>query len=367
MKRFLWISGLVLVLAGIGLTLFLTWAHFNGSLGHICGEGSACQSVLTSEYATVAGLPTALYGLIFYVFFFSGILAYPLTHEQGESFVLNTLLGLSGTAFVVSVLLMSYSMIGLSGFCFYCGISFGLVTLLFMGTLFWRIRGAREGEFSVSSITSWQGLTAGLAVLLVVMIGVSIHFYGQQPQQSSESKTLREARLLAYDSRSVGSPNAPIRVVEFFDLECPACQQFTNQVFPKIKRQYIDTGEVLWTFRFFPLPRHHKHALEAHTALSMVPPSDFLDAKKNIMENTNRWVSRSVNDPQPFLRGVLSNYGLGEATFSDRMRDHLLKQRNGYAQFGIQSTPSFMVNGELVTGGRPITYWQQLFSEIGDE
>lgn len=275
MKKFLWISGLILALAGIGVTLFLTYGHFNGTIGRLCGEGSACQTVLTSEYATVAGLPTALYGFVFYLTFFVGLLCYPVTHDRGQSFVLNGLLGLSTGAFLVSLSLIGLSFSVFNDLCFYCGISFTLVTLLFMGTVFWWIRGGREGEFETSSTTTWQGIAAGMLVLSLITIGLSIQWSGSGETGESEQlrKIQREASILAYDERSVGSPTAPIRVVEFYDLECPACQHFTNNVFPKIKRQYIDQGQVLWTFRSFPLAQHHPHAIEAHTALSMIPPS----------------------------------------------------------------------------------------------
>lgn len=367
MKKILWYSGLVLAIAGIGLTLFLTWAHFNGSIGNVCAEGSGCQSVLNSEWATVAGLPTALYGFIFYGFLFTGILVYPLTHRQGQSFVLNGLLVTSTAGFLVSFLLMGYALTTLNSLCLYCGISFGLVTLLFLGLLFWRIRGGRQEEFTVESVTKWQGVAAGIFVMFVISLGLTFHFYSQPAPSSSLEDDKREKQFLTYGERAIGSPDAPVRVVEFFDLECPACQQFTSQVFPQIKQEFIDSGQVLWTFRAFPIPQHHEHALEAHTALSMVAPNQFLEAKKQIMTNPNQWVSSRVDDPTPFLKQVLADHGIQDVEFPREMGNHLIDRRNTYNRWGINRTPSFLVNGRIVSGGRPFSFWQQYLNQLIEE
>jgi len=364
LKRTLWFTGLALTLFGIALTLFLTWAHFTGSIGAICGSGSNCQAVLTSEYSTFVGLPTALYGLLYYILSFGLILVYPVANSRGRGYLMNGLLGLTTTAFVISTFLMGYSISSLDQFCMYCGISFTLSTLLFFGTVFWKVRGGRKEEFIVDSVSGWQAFSTVMAIALLISVGLSVYFYQRTPDNPSTQSATLEAKALAYENRSVGSPTAPIRVIEFFDLECPACQKFSNQVFPKIKKQYIDTGKVLWTFRDFPLAQHHPHALEAHAALSLVPPRHFPGAKKQIMKESSRWVSTRVNDPTPYFRSILTNYGVKNPTFSDELQQFILKRRDAFHKMGVSQTPSFFVNGRLVAGGRPISFWQQLFEKL---
>lgn len=54
----------------------------------------------------------------------------------------------------------------------------------------------------------------------------------------------------------LGSPDAPVTIVEFMDYECPFCQGYGQKVFPQLRQRYIDTGQVRYVARDLPLPRH---------------------------------------------------------------------------------------------------------------
>ena len=45
----------------------------------------------------------------------------------------------------------------------------------------------------------------------------------------------------------LGNPDSPVKVVLFIDFRCTGCRQFEEQVFPLIKRRYIDTGKIDYT------------------------------------------------------------------------------------------------------------------------
>ena len=48
---------------------------------------------------------------------------------------------------------------------------------------------------------------------------------------------------------SLGNPNAPVHVVEYLSLTCPHCARFSLDVFPELRKKYIDTGRVYFTVR----------------------------------------------------------------------------------------------------------------------
>ena len=70
------------------------------------------------------------------------------------------------------------------------------------------------------------------------------------------------ASLLAIskDDRILGSPTAPITIVEYASLTCPHCAHFTDEVLPEIKKKWIDTGKVKLVLRDFPLDDEAVHA-----------------------------------------------------------------------------------------------------------
>lgn len=74
------------------------------------------------------------------------------------------------------------------------------------------------------------------------------------------------AQFLALKPLSVGSAQAPVMVVEFSDYQCPFCQRYAEEMFPQIKKDYIDTNQVLWLHMHYPLS-FHKNAWPMATAV----------------------------------------------------------------------------------------------------
>lgn len=64
----------------------------------------------------------------------------------------------------------------------------------------------------------------------------------------------------------LGNPEAPVTIVEFTDLQCPFCREFSIGAFPELKRTYIDTGKVRYISRDLPLTNLHPLAVAAARA-----------------------------------------------------------------------------------------------------
>jgi len=362
MTRWLRWSGVGVSAAGAGLALFLTWMDRQGAIGRICGPGGGCEQILTSAYSEWMGLPTALYGAFFYLGVLLLLLIFPLLQESGRELVLNLLLAGTGAAAVISLGLTLYGLYGVGTSCVYCLTSLGLVMLLLGLLAAARVRGGRLGRFQGGSRGVWQGaaLAALAAALLLGGLLVQQLFFApaRGPSQADPARQ-RMIRALAPDGVSLGDPAAPVRVVEFFDLACPHCQRFTLEVFPKIRRRYIASGDVLWTFRSFPLPRSHPHSLYAHAVLESLPPPAFLSAKKRIMRQAARWDARRNASPVPYFRSLRKHLGLNARSGPpEALGRRLLRRRRLYGRLGIRQTPSFLVNGELVEGGRSFSEWR---------
>ena len=57
---------------------------------------------------------------------------------------------------------------------------------------------------------------------------------------------------------ALGDPAAPVTIVEFIDYQCPYCQGYAKNTFPRLKASYIDTGKVRYVARDFPLAKHER-------------------------------------------------------------------------------------------------------------
>jgi protein-disulfide isomerase len=66
---------------------------------------------------------------------------------------------------------------------------------------------------------------------------------------------------------SYGKTDAKVIIVEFSDYQCPFCARYSNETFPQIDRDYIQTGRVKYVFRDFPIESIHPQAFKAHEAV----------------------------------------------------------------------------------------------------
>lgn len=129
-------TALVASLVGFADALYLTVSHYR-QLVPPCSIGS-CETVLTSRFATVAGMPISLGGVIGYVIVVFLLLLYI---DNKNTKLLKWVAVLAAISFVVSVVLVSLQAFALGAFCLYCLLSAACDTVLFLATLpFWKIK-----------------------------------------------------------------------------------------------------------------------------------------------------------------------------------------------------------------------------------
>ena len=113
---------------------------------------------------------------------------------------------------------------------------------------------------------SMVGLLAGVFLGIGGTVVVEMLLEQRQPSKpQARAIPALTSPLLLQGEPALGDPNAPLTIVEFSDFECSYCRRFYEQVMPKLKRDYIDTGLVRFVHKDLPLP-FHPHALPAAAA-----------------------------------------------------------------------------------------------------
>jgi protein-disulfide isomerase len=93
---------------------------------------------------------------------------------------------------------------------------------------------------------------AAVVVLVAVVIGVAISFGGGRPGTRALSGAVATSALLnglPQHGNVLGSPSAPVTVVEYADLQCPYCRDFDTQWTPGLVDRYVRSGKVKVVFR----------------------------------------------------------------------------------------------------------------------
>lgn len=153
--------------------------------------------------------------------------------------------------------------------------------------------------------------------------------------------------------RSTGQANAPVVVQEFFSLTCGHCANFHNDVWPQVRRQLVETGQVRMVWRDFPLDGI---ALLASAVARAMPADRYEAFLTALFQTQSRWAFAQGRQAEELAR-VAALAGMDREAFNAVAADQdfhrgILSQRlAAEQQYQIRATPSFTFNGRLHTGG----------------
>jgi len=155
----------------------------------------------------------------------------------------------------------------------------------------------------------------------------------------------------ALQSQTMGNESAPIKMIEFASLTCGHCAKFHNEVFPKLKKDYIDNGKIYFTYQDFPLD---KFALKASVIARCSGKEKYFSFLKVLYKKQKDWTSSQ--DPFKSLLkiaklGGLKNDEIKVCVSNKSIEDGILKNRlNSTKKFEIKATPTIYINGKKYDG-----------------
>ena len=145
-----------------------------------------------------------------------------------------------------------------------------------------------------------------------------------------------------------GSPDAKIQLIIYESLTCSHCADFHKDVYPQLKKEFIDTGIVKIVFRHFPLD------IAALNASKVAQCNN--DGKPTLLHflfsNQEKWVAgKTVNDVNENLKKLLKdeniNIDFEKCTNDKNIEDYVLNDRiEGVKKFKVNATPTLIINNK---------------------
>jgi protein-disulfide isomerase len=163
-----------------------------------------------------------------------------------------------------------------------------------------------------------------------------------------------EAPQISPDDRVLGKADAPITIFEFFSLTCPHCADFEEHTYPKIKADWVDTGKAKIVYRDYPLDGN---ALKAAMVARCAPPERYAAFVEVLFQQQMVWGPQK--DPTEALKKIAALGGIGPDEFEKCINDQELSKKivageyEAQQKYGVQSTPTFFINGKMVVGALP--------------
>ncbi|NIY76547.1 DsbA family protein [Thalassospira sp. HF15] len=191
-----------------------------------------------------------------------------------------------------------------------------------------------------------------LAGAFLMMVGVA----STQPAQAVEWK-----------EHVMGDADAPVTMIEYASLTCPHCASFHTEVLPEIKEKLIDTGKLKLIFRDYPLDGV---ALRAAAIAQCAGEDRYFGVLGMLFKSQMTW-ARS-EDPIGSIKEVVRFAGMTGDAVDACMADQELidgivgSRMTGEQEHKVNSTPSFILDGDLIAGSREAEFFIDKVEDLID-
>ena len=193
----------------------------------------------------------------------------------------------------------------------------------------------------------------GVVVVVVLAVVILTQF---KPVGEIIEPTFHAATIT--DGLTMGDPNAPVKIIEFADFQCPGCGGYWSSMEADIITQYVETGKVFYTYAPFSFVGSFvqnnpwdESIKSAEAAFCANDQGKFWEYRDYIFANQSGENQGAFSRER--LLAFAKKLSLDEKTFKECLDSDTHYQdvmdANDYAtSMGITSTPSLMVNGEVV-------------------
>ena len=145
-----------------------------------------------------------------------------------------------------------------------------------------------------------------------------------------------------------GNSNAKITIIAYESLTCSHCADFHKNVYPKLKKDYLDTGLAKIEFRHFPLDVAAFNA----SKITQCKKDQSLQIMESLYSNQQGWVKgNNIEEVNENLKKFLKKQGFDlnfeECINNKKIEDFVLNSRiEGSKKFGVNSTPTIIINNK---------------------
>ena len=235
-----------------------------------------------------------------------------------------------------------------------------------------RIRGEVGSECQIHSTSEQMSLQARLrrfgskpliitrrAFTAALSLGGLAAFAGLSPwrligEAMAQSATAADvAKPVSLPDMALGPKTAAVTITEYASMTCPHCARFAENVFPKIKTEYIDTNKVRYVFREFPLDIKAAAGSMLARCIAKDDAGKYFAVIDTLFKSQDVWTGSKTTES---LKQIGKQAGLSGQEVETCLKDQALldkiaaDQKYANEVLKVNSTPTFFINGEMVKG-----------------
>jgi protein-disulfide isomerase len=220
-------------------------------------------------------------------------------------------------------------------------------------------RQQRQRQQRITIILVVSGIALILAAFLMLpTIRATLTPVGDFVEPPSNPRPMAEGNTM-------GDPNAPVKLVEYSDFGCSHCKNFAEGTAERITEEYVTTGEVFIEYRSVgSLIGSQITPLAVEAAYCAGDQGEFWAYHDYLFANQITLFANPQGNYEKYFQAFAENLGLDMEEFNQCYDDHKYRERVQQDELDarsleINSTPSFMINDQLLVGNLPYETFQE--------
>ena len=207
---------------------------------------------------------------------------------------------------------------------------------------------------------------------LIALVGVAaIGYVATKPKASSEVRDVADTTNAGpAQGYLIGKVDAPVKILEFADFECPSCGGFATVTEPDVRTRIIDPGLANLTYFDFPLTQHRNTLAASNAAACADEQGKFWPMHDRLFQTQDEWNGEATDAPKAFFKRYAGEVGLDvakwETCFDARKYQSRINANlaDGLRR-GVNSTPSFVIGNKLYAGMQSYDALKRIVDSLG--
>ena len=221
-----------------------------------------------------------------------------------------------------------------------------------------------SGRFELARRIVLAAVAAGAVGAAVALHSLPVS--AQQAKGPSEVSVEELMKPVGLPDMALGPADAKVTIVEYASMTCGHCAHFTTDVWPQIKKKYVDSNKVRYIFREFPLD----NLAAAASMLARCTGNDkAFPLIEVLFEKQKEWAFGEGN-PVPRLFEIAKQAGFTQESFDkcltdQKLLDEITAGRTRASDvFGVSATPTFYINGKKLDGSPTMEKFDELITPL---
>ena len=182
---------------------------------------------------------------------------------------------------------------------------------------------------------------------------------GNQAANAAGTDQVRRVNVSTDDDPSIGPENAPVTLIEFSDYQCPYCQRWYQDVYEQLLANY--PGKIRFVYRDLPLPSHPEAVPAAEAANCAGEQGDYWKFHDALFSG-QYGLGRTAYEQYAADLG-LNTKAFAACLDSHRYQNEIQADASDAGRVGINSTPTFVINGRILVGALPFADFKAVIDE----